>query len=152
MSEANANPKPVECLKVCETCPWLTKNHGKKHPAGWYKLSNLKRLWNAMRKGNAPGIVCHSSDPDQAEYGGTAKIKPDVQKRACAGAYIALAKHINELNGSASYAEYAARHALPITKRGGLAILEKQFFGGGFPPVEDRSADVSLPWEKDDAK
>lgn len=30
--------------RICDTCPWRVKNHGKPHAAGWYKISNLRRL------------------------------------------------------------------------------------------------------------
>lgn len=137
-----------ECLKVCETCPWLKKNQGKKHKAGWYKLSNLKRLWNGLRTGKAPGMICHSTDPSSKEYGGSDKIKPDSKPTPCAGAILALGKHVNEMNASGDYNTYAARKTRPITKRGVMSLYEQQIFGG-IPAVEDRSDEIGFPWPDD---
>lgn len=141
-----------KCLKVCETCPWLKKNHGKEHPDGWYKTSNIKRIWNGLRTGRAPGVICHSTDADQADYGGVAKINPETKKQECAGALLALGKHVTEVNETVSQLKeglkaYQARHALPLTKTGLAVIFERQVFGG-IPPVEDRRDEVGLPWDK----
>lgn len=144
-----AAPKPRICHKICETCPWLTKNHGKPHPAGWYKIANIKRIWNGLRTGKAPGVVCHASDKDQAEYGGTAKVKLTVEKRPCAGAVLAVGKHIEEINACKTkddLAAYKARHKLPLTKFGIAAWWELTVFGQ-VPDVEDRRGEVSLPWD-----
>lgn len=140
-----------ETLKVCESCPWLTKNHGKPHPAGWYKPANLKRLWNDLRTGRAPGMVCHSSDPKSIDYGSTSKVKDTCKPRECAGALLMVAKHLNEVSaaseaGDKKLATYKAKHRFPLT-RDGIRNWIGEYVFGRFRNIEDRSTDVSLPWE-----
>ena len=153
-----AHPLPVkreETLKVCESCPWLTKNHGKPHPAGWYKIANLKRLWNGLRSGRAPGMVCHSSDPKSIDYGSTSKVKDTVKPRDCAGALLVIGKHLQEVNadfekGDKKLVAYKAKYKFPLTK-GGIQGWLGEYLFGRFGNIEDRSKEVSLPWEKTDA-
>lgn len=140
-----------ETLKVCETCPWLTKNHGKEHPAGWYTTNNLRRMWNGLRSGKCPGVVCHASDPDQKDYGGIAPIKLTVERRQCAGAILAVGKHVDKLNAAAktgglALQAYKDGHAAPLTRRGMVYWIER-VMSGTVPAVEDRRDEVSLPWE-----
>lgn len=84
-------------LTPCGTCPWRTKLHGTKHPAGWYKASNLRRLWNGIRTGKAPGMVCHSTDSRSAEYGSTKAIPGTIEPRECAGVLILVQRHLDDL-------------------------------------------------------
>lgn len=140
---------PSEALRVCETCPWLTKNHGRKHHAGWYTKANLKRLWNGLRSGDCPGVVCHSTDPARVLYGGVTPVSPGTEKRQCAGALLVIFKHMNEISKSKPWV-YKANHPLPM-KRSGIAHWVQRYLFGNLPVVEDRSADVSLPWEKQEA-
>lgn len=136
-----------KCLRVCATCPWLKENHNKEHPAGWYKIENLKRLWNGLRKGDAPGIVCHSTDPKNIEYGGDKEITPG-HESPCAGAMILMINHVNEASKT-DMKEYKSRHSLPLTK-GGIAVMIEKALSGQLPPVEDKSSEVGLPWDKKD--
>ena len=107
-----------KCLKVCPTCPWIRQNHGKKHPAKWYSLANLKRLWNGVRTGKAPGMVCHSTDPESPEYGGTnPNIKPGAEHE-CAGLIQIVIKQVDSVNESKTFKEYQAKHKFPFTRTG----------------------------------
>lgn len=133
-------------LRICETCPWLTKNHGRKHHAGWYTKANLKRLWNGLRSGDCHGIVCHSTDPNRVLYGGVTPVAPGTEKQPCAGALLVIFKHMNEI-AKTTPKEYKAKYPLPM-KREGIAHWVNQYLFGTLPTVEDRSAEVSLPWEK----
>lgn len=127
---------------VCETCPWRTANHGKPHPAKWYSVANLKRLWNGLRKGDAPGMVCHSTDPESKEYGGTKDVKPG-HKRECAGALILVIEHVNEAQ-KIPLAEYRKKHKFPMTRMGFAVWIERYIFNG-IPSVADQRDIVSLP-------
>ena len=35
----------------CSDCPWRIANHGRRHPGGFFRKDNLRRLWNQIRKG-----------------------------------------------------------------------------------------------------
>ncbi len=131
----------MKTLRVCETCPFLVKNHGKKHEAGWYTRTNIRRLWSGLRSGKAPGILCHSSDPQNEDYGGGGKVKPG-HEHECAGALLLLAQNINALSAG------SPEPFQPGLKRPAIAwFLERHLFSQGkWPDVEDRSGEVGLPW------
>lgn len=134
-------------LTVCGTCPWLKVNHGKKHSAKWwYSLANLRRLWNGLRTGKAPGMVCHSTDPDSKEYGSEVNVKETSEKRECAGAVILVIKHCNEMGdiGMPAYKAKWGKTRLGMTLRGFRYWFERCLFGR-LPRVEDRSAEVAEP-------
>lgn len=137
---------PSKQLRVCETCPWLTKNQGRKHKAGWYTKSNLKRLWNGLRSGACPGIVCHSTDADRMDYGADKPVPEGTEKRPCAGALLVVYTHMNQIS-KLSPSDYKALHPLPL-KRPAIAHWVQRYLFGNLPVVEDRSGDVGLPWEK----
>jgi hypothetical protein len=82
--------------RVCATCPWRTANHGKPHPAKWYSIANLRRLWNGLRTAKAPGMICHSTDPKNVEYGGDAPVKPG-HEMECGGALYLLIQNIERV-------------------------------------------------------
>jgi hypothetical protein len=131
-------------LKVCDTCPWLLKNQGKRHKAGWFTVKNLRRLWAGLRSGNATGMVCHASDPNNKDYGGDANIKPGHEAQ-CGGSVVLLIKNLNALE---------AKEPQPITPpltRGGIAVcLNKILFGGGASVDTGKHSidDFGVPWQK----
>jgi hypothetical protein len=128
-------------IRVCETCPWLTKNHGRKHPAKWYTTTNLRRLWTGLRTGNAPGMTCHSSDPRSNEYGGKGDIKPG-KVHECGGALNLIIANINAISAGTEQP-----HQPPLSKRTLAHYVERCLFRT-LPAVEDRSTEVSLPWNQ----
>ena len=130
------------CQKVCASCPWLKSNHGKPHPAKWYSLANLRRLWNGLRTAKAPGMVCHSTDPESADYGSTVKVKETSEKKECVGAVILIIKHCNEMQavGLPAYRKKYGR--IGMTLQGFRYWVERYLFGR-VPRVEDRSAEIS---------
>jgi hypothetical protein len=136
----------AKMIRVCDTCPFLKVNHGKPHPAKWYSIKNLRRLWNGLRTGKAPGMVCHSSDPNNKDYGGDKNVKPG-HEQECAGALILMIRHANEY-GRLSKLAYKVKYPLGLTLRALATFVEAQLFGQ-LPSVEDRSAEVGLPWEND---
>ena len=133
-----------KALRICATCPWRVVNHGKPHKAGWYRLANLKRLWAGLRSGRAPGMICHSTDPKNGEYGGSAPIKPG-HEAACGGAMFLLLRNVN-----AAGAGKPQPIQPPLTKRCMAQLLERHLFEGGLsviPPENEN--DVGVPWKGD---
>lgn len=154
-------------VAVCDTCPWrLTTQgrqgvlpHGKKKPVGWYSVTNLKRLWNGMRTGKAPGMTCHSTDPRAVETGG-APVPERVEMRECAGYLILAIRHANELldglgktppNSPESrevWARYRSRHQLPFTLSGLRAFVVERVLNPFQPlPTVIDNHEVGLPWD-----
>lgn len=137
---------------VCATCPWRLSNQGKRHPAGWYRIANLRRLWNGIRSGDAPGMVCHSTDPKSADYGSTKAVPETAKRGECGGALLIIFRHMEALQ-QMTPKEYGAAFPLPM-KRGGIGHwLERYLVGNAFgnpiPSVTcDQPEDVGLPWEK----
>jgi hypothetical protein len=134
-----AAPLKDGVARVCATCPFLIANHGKPHPAKWYSRGNIRRLWNGLRTGDAPGMICHSSDHNNAEYGGKGNVKPGVEQD-CAGALLLLYQ-----NANAVAAGRPQPFQPPLTKAT-LANLALKLLLGALPEVEDRSAEIGLPW------
>jgi hypothetical protein len=128
-------------LRCCETCPWLVKNHRRKHSAGWYTVANLRRLWTGLRTGDAPGMVCHATDPDSKFYGGKGHIKPG-KKAECAGSLLLLLSNMNAISAG------KPQPFRPALRKNVVADLLWRHLVGMLPAVEDRSADVGLPWSK----
>lgn len=144
-SSGGAAMRDKPSVRVCDSCPWLKSNHGKPHPAGWYKTANLVRLWNGLRTARAPGMVCHSSDPQSAEYGSTKTVHPDVKPRECAGALILVIRHCNEAGKTAHLSCYQTLHKRPLTRAGLRHWVERYIFGG-IPAVDDyRTDEVQEP-------
>lgn len=131
--------KPVP--RICATCPWRVVNHGKKHKAGWYRLSNLRCLWAGLRSGRAPGMICHSTDPRNVEYGGDAPIVPG-KEAECGGALFLLVRNMNAIAKGEPQPFQP-----PLSKRCMGQLVNRYLFGGGIsvqPP--DREEDVGVPW------
>lgn len=72
--------------RPCAACPWLLANHGRRHPDGWYRATNLRRLWAGLRTGEAPGMSCHPTDPDNPVPEGWRGVPVGTVTRECAGA------------------------------------------------------------------
>lgn len=134
-------------LTVCPTCPWLLENHGKPHPAKWYSPANLRRLWSGLRTGKCPGVVCHSSDANNVEYGGDITNIKDGKQRPCAGAILVVMKHCNEFEQHGMFF-YKLTHGRLAMSLQGLRFWIGQYVFNLMPPVEDRAADVGLPGER----
>jgi hypothetical protein len=130
------DPKPL--LRVCASCPFLIENHGKPHPAKWYSTGNLRRLWNGLRSGRAPGMVCHATDPDSKGYGGTAEIRPGRESQ-CAGAWLLILQNANAFSAG------KPQPFQPPLARSVLAEIAWKLITGTLPDVEDRGSEVGLP-------
>jgi hypothetical protein len=117
---------------VCSTCPWRIVNQRdparcKPHPAKWYKPANLRRLWNGIRTGKAPGMVCHSTD---AESGSTKPAPKTATPRECGGVILLVRREVNILNVTPKFADYRAQRGRDALTRMGLAYwLNRHLFG-----------------------
>lgn len=79
-------PSPA-CPRPCSQCPWLTANHGKPHPDGWYTKKNRTRLWNGgLRHGDE--MSCHKTDPHNPVPEGVKPVPLDTVIHECTGALI----------------------------------------------------------------
>jgi hypothetical protein len=87
-------------------------------------------------------MICHSTDPTAATYGGKPGIKSG-KEQVCAGAMTLLIQNINAVS-----AGNPQPHQPPLSKRCIALMIEKHFFGSGFPAVDaHRIAEIGLPWE-----
>lgn len=87
-------------LSPCKGCPWRTENHGKPHPDGWYTKANVKRLWSGLRTGEAPGMSCHPTDPnnpvsEKAQGAGYKEAPEHSEVRECAGSVILQMREVD---------------------------------------------------------
>lgn len=137
--------KQPDCARVCATCPWLIQNHGLTKPVGWYSTSALRKLWTGLRTAEAPGMICHSTDPNSHHYGGKAGIKPG-NEQECAGALTLVISNVN------AFAEDRRQPFQPGLTRQAIAYyVERYLFGSvglsrKLPGVVGRLDDIALPW------
>ena len=143
-------PKPVD---VCATCPFRLANQGKPHPANWYSLKNLRRIWNGIRTGAAPGFTCHASDPESKNYGSTVQVPDTCQPRECGGLLIVVQRHVRDAGESTTLKEYRGHHRYPMTRAGIAHWVNRALFGsmnGSAPPdvACPNPEKVGLPWDR----
>lgn len=127
--------------RVCDTCPWRVVNHGKRHPGGWYRIANLRRLWAGLRSGRAPGMICHSTDPKNVDYGGCAPVKPGKESE-CGGALYLMIRNVNAVGAGKPQPVQP-----PLQKRAIALLVERFFFGGGVAVEEQAEGTIGVPWE-----
>lgn len=108
---------------VCAACPWLTANHGKRKPAYYYTKANRRRLWNGLRTGQAPGMTCHPTDPENQP------VSEHVTTRECAGALQLIARELHYLNQAGDPRVYAKNRPVPLTRQGIMIIADRMIFG-----------------------
>lgn len=77
----------------CAHCPWRISNQGTPHPHGFFDKANIRRLWDGLRKGDAPGMSCHPTDPRMAEFEGYEGTS-DKTMHECAGSLIVIAREL----------------------------------------------------------
>lgn len=127
----------------CAACPWLTVNHRRPHPQGYYTDANRRFLWNGLRTGEAQGMTCHPTDPENQP------VKDSQRTRECAGAVILTQRELAAFEAAASLAEYRRGRKLAMTRDGlittAMAPLPRLVGGRGLAgTVLDMDADVSL--------
>jgi hypothetical protein len=96
--------------KCCNTCGMLACNKDKKTPEGstedWYSQANVDRLWKDC-KSSGQFLICHSTDPNAADYGGNPKIKAG-KETACLGLTLWIFMHIKvfEISAKCDFKRY----------------------------------------------
>jgi hypothetical protein len=121
----------------CASCPWRRSNQDKHHPHGWYTKANLRRLWNGLRTGKAPGMTCHPTD-DRIELPEGAKAVPaGIEVRECAGAILLVIRELRKLEAAAGSGETQVQNYFRSTERGftrrGLKYWVARAIFGGTP-------------------
>ena len=84
---------------MCPGCPWRRSNHGKRHPGGFYRKDNLRRLWNQIRRGQAQQS-CHLTDashPDHVAAGAPENATP----RECTGSIVLVIRELDKIKAIA---------------------------------------------------
>lgn len=83
----------------CAQCPWRLSNHGKRHPGGFYRKSNMQRLWNQLRRGGM-AQSCHLTDPSHPDHiASGAPLKAQAQE--CPGSVIVIIRELRKVQGAA---------------------------------------------------
>lgn len=149
--------------KACSACPWRLSNQGTPHPLRFYGKANLKRLWDGLRTGRAPGMTCHATDPrkDLVEDAGA------LGTHECGGAVILVAREVMRFQAYCNEADQDGekdglrryRRAVPRgLTRDGMAAAVWRFIAGGTPlarsiklnadSLNDQDVGLTgLPWD-----
>lgn len=134
----DANPR------ACAHCPWRLSNQGKRHPHGFYSARNLRRLWAGLRSGEAPGMTCHPTDPEMADFEGYENLADREVTHECAGAVVlvtreakrfeAICKRIDrgEVAGNA-FKQYRLEAPRGMTRAGLIEVIMGRFLFGDTP-------------------
>lgn len=143
MAAGPVSPLPLlpHMKTACATCPWRKSNFEKPHPHKWYGRKNLLRLWNGLRKGQAPGMSCHSTDSRNEVPEGTKPVPESVEMKECAGALLLVIREIRTLE---KQKDYLKTRKGGLTRKGGIAWVERALFPP-FIPVLDEDPDIQLP-------
>lgn len=128
----------------CRACPWLTANHRRPHPDGWYTDANRRRLWNGLRTGEAPGMTCHPTDPVNQPVG------DNTRTRECAGAWILLAREHEAVTAAldkGGFPAYTRGRKLAMNRNGVLSMVAALLpapIGRGLGTLKLKDAPVSI--------
>lgn len=140
--------------RACAQCPWRLSNQGTRHPHGFYTKANLKRLWNGLRSGKAPGMSCHPTDPRMAEFSGYEETADRERTYECAGSVIlllretfrfqAICHEMDQQGRKDSLREYRRRMPQGLTKEGMGEIVWRLLAGGSPLARELRASAAAL--------
>lgn len=124
--------------RACAHCPWRLENQGKPHPDGFYRASNLRRLWAGLKDGEA--MSCHPTDDRMNEYA-SMNVPETAQVRECTGANVLVERELYRFQEACKEAEargeqaggFRAYRALrgPRMTRSGLAEYAWRLIAGG---------------------
>lgn len=140
---AAANPS------ACAHCPWRLANQGKADdPHGFYKRSNLKRLWSGLR--NGVRMTCHPTDPRMSDFEHAPTVKDDAQTYECTGALTLQQREFMKFQAaleSGSAKAYSLRS--PYMSRAGLIAMVNRtiVFPGETPMSKPDLNDSSIGYE-----
>lgn len=140
--------------RACADCPWRKSNQGKRHPHGWFSKKNLRRLWNGIRTGNAPGMTCHPTDTGiVVPEAWPVQAKPGTTTKECAGALLLVQRELRSMEQPitpASVDAYKARRRGGLTNSGILwwavsrCALANTPLGGPSMPVIDEDPEIGF--------
>jgi hypothetical protein len=132
--------------RACAQCPWRKSNQGKSHPDGWYTKKNLQRLWAGMRTGEAPGMTCHPTDPNNPTPKGWKDVPKEAETKECAGALLLVTRELKLLEKDVDGYRKMKRKGLNKFGLHFWAMVRCHFAGtpvGGPPiPVIDEDPDI----------
>ena len=97
---------------ACAACPWRTSNHRRRHPDSWYTDANRRRLWNGIRTGEAPGMTCHPTDPNNQPVG------QNTRTRECTGIWTLVMRELKAFEHSTSVTAYRRGRSLAMNLDG----------------------------------
>jgi len=135
--------------RPCANCPWRIANHGKRTPWGFYTKTNLRRLWNQIRRGGAQS--CHPTDPNHPDHI-AAGAKPGATPKECPGSVILIFREFAKMANDKGVIEpescsaYLRDHKDGLTKSGiAYWAVSRLAFGGvrfvGGPKLPDVDVD-----------
>ena len=136
----------------CAQCPWRMSNRGKRIKTkyasyGWYTKKNLQRLWAGLRTGEAPGMTCHPTDPDNERPEDWKEVPKEAKTKECAGALLLIQRELDLFKKDIkAYAKGRMRKGL--SKYGvawwGISrcSLAGTPFGGSHMPKIDEDPDI----------
>lgn len=137
MSDVKVSEKPrtmSNCSpKACAHCPWRVSNQGKRHPGHWYTLANLRRLWTGLRSGEAPGMTCHPTDPNNPVPEGCPSVPEGTETRECTGALIIVTRELKLLEKAGDFKSYRFLRRVGLTRDGAVHWALGRCTLGGTP-------------------
>lgn len=118
--KTEAKPRTVSTCspRACAHCPWRESNQGKRHPGHYYTLANLKRLWNGLRSGEAPGMTCHPTDPNNPVPEGCPSVPDGVETRECTGALLLVTRELKLIEKTGDFKEYRRLRRAGLSREG----------------------------------
>lgn len=128
--------------RACSACPWRLSNQGRPvDPHGFYTKANLKRLWDGLRTGEAPGMTCHPTDPRMAEWEGYEGTAARDETKVCTGHLLLLMREMRRFEKSVH--EVEAEAAAGVKLRRGEAVRR---YRRGRPAALTLEGLASLAW------
>lgn len=129
-----ANPSP------CSECPWRLANQGRRSKNAFYTKTNLRRLWNGLRRGER--MTCHPTDPRMVEFEGYEKTIDRTNTYECTGAVILVQREATKFQDQCLAAQaigardglrrYLRAHPRGLLRDGILVVVEGVAFSGLF--------------------
>lgn len=98
----------------------------------------MRRLWAGLRSGDAPGMTCHPTDPDNPPADDGSQAPEGTQTKECYGALLLIAREMKlaeglcKTLGDGAVREYRKLRPKGLT-RAGLASWVWRFAAGGTP-------------------
>ena len=138
----------------CAHCPWRKSNQGKRHAGGWYTLKNLRRLWAGLRSGEAPGMTCHPTDPNNPLPEGFKEVSKETETKECAGALLLVIRELKLIEKISkednSLDRYFRERKRGLTKNGAAFWIMSRIQAAGTPlggpPIPNLEEDPDIQY------